>query len=104
MDNIRKMKVWLSITIFLVTIFFIISIVIFFYYIPLSVKTSYADPGEDVAFPRYILISAKLFFRSRLHQEALTINSQVETFIAKSGRTAAEIAFDLENEGFISDA
>lgn len=104
MDNIRKMKVWLSITIFLVTIFFIISIVIFFYYIPLSVKTSYADPGEDVAFPRYILISAKLFFRSRLHQEALTINSQVETFIAKSGITAAEIAFDLENEGFISDA
>jgi UPF0755 protein len=103
-DNIRKMKIWLSITIIFITVLFIISIAIVFYYIPLSVKARYGDPGKDIAISRAILISTKLFIRSHLQQAPLTIHPQEKTFIAKSGRTAAEIALDLENEGFISHA
>ena len=104
MDNYRKMKIWLSISIILVTALFVIAIVLFFFYIPSSIKASFGDPGKNVPFSRYTLISTKLFIRSHLQQESVTINRQEKTFIAKSGRTAAEIALDLENEGFISQA
>ncbi len=104
MDNLRKMKIWLSISLVLITVLFLISIYLFVFYLPSYAKQALGAPGEDISPPRVALLSMRIFINGSQIEQDISLNQEPRTFIAKPGKTAAEIASDLENEGFIAAA
>ena len=103
MDRVRKMKIWLSISVILVTGLFILSIGLFVFFIPQTVTEIIGEPGDGISVQRILMLSLRLYTRADKVSQTTTLNLQPKTFIARPGQTASEIALTLEEQDLITE-
>jgi len=104
MNNLTKQKLWLSITLIVTFCFFGSIFFIFIIWAPSAVQDKYGLPGSVLSKPDVIILSTRLIMVGDSLGNPNNIKTGPKTFFIETGKTAGQIAQELQKAGFITDA